>query len=299
MTDTAIVTCFYSKLHGTVYGGRPGRTHHYLHSLLSLLKISNADFFIYCDPQEEDMLKEQLKDVERRIRIIPYSLEKFYMKSLFDSYKNLTEVFESDRCQEIQYLKTYWMSKIHYDWVFWIDVGISYTGLIPNKYLIYPEDRDYEYYNSSLFCNELVEGLKKSADDKLLVLCVNNILPVNYRVCNLQYYPGKKDDDISYHTIAGIFGGKKNVVYKFHEMFYNTSTKVIITEQKILDEECIYNILWYAFPKFFNFIKFETWWHEDNAAGHNPNNADWLEYIKSIKSFYNVLEELITLGKEK
>lgn len=299
MNNTAIVTCFYTNLHGTNYGGRSDKNHQYLMSLSSLLKMSNADFYIYCDPNQCDMLRDFVEPIgHKNVTIIPYSLEDFYMKDLFSQYKNFDEARTSQRCQEIQYLKTYWMSKVeNYEWIFWFDVGISYSGLIPNKHMI-QSGNDIECYNSDLFCNELLEGMKKYSEDKLLALCINNNIPSFYRQCLLEYY-GLYQDQIFYHMIAGIFGGRKKTVYKFHEMFYNLAIEVIEARKEVHDEECIYNILWHKNPEFFAAQKFETWWHEDNAAGHNPDHPKWVYYIKSLQSFYNVLEDLIELAKTK
>jgi len=299
MSDTAIVTCFYTNLHGTNYGGRSHREHHYLMSLASLLKMTNADFYVYCDPSQHQMLLDFVEPIENKnITFIPYSLEDFYMKELFAQYKNLEESRTSERCQEIQYLKTYWMNEIKdHEWIFWFDVGISYSGLIPNKHMIHKENT-IECYNSSLFCNELLEGMKIYSDNKILALGINNNIPSFYRQCLLEYY-NRYQDEIIYHMIAGIFGGRKNAVYKLHEMFYNLAVDVINTRKEVHDEECIYNILWYKNPKFFAEQKFETWWHEDNAEGHNPGHPSWVNYIKTIRGFYNVLEDLIQLAKTK
>ena len=51
------ITSIYSNLHGTEFGGRIGRGGHYRFSLLSLLKMSNADFLCYTSDQEIDSLK--------------------------------------------------------------------------------------------------------------------------------------------------------------------------------------------------------------------------------------------------
>lgn len=300
MNDAAIVTCFYTNLHGTKYGGRSYKEHQYLMSLLSLLKITNADFHIYCDPLQEEMLRNHIEPHRKEgVYLIPYDLENFYMKDLFAQYKNFDEAQTSQRCQEIQYLKTYWMSEIkNYEWLFWIDVGISYSNLIPNKHLISNDEGKPECYNSDLFTNDLLEGMKIRSEDKLLIFCINNNVPSYYRHCLLEYY-GRYQDQIFYHTIAGIFGGRKNTVYKFHEMFYNLAVDVIETRKEVHDEECIYNILWDKNLEFFADEKFETWWHEDNAASHNPNDPSWVDYIVSLRAFYNVLEDLIELSKNR
>ena len=42
-----ILTCIYSDLSGTEFGGRHARGGHYRWSLLSLLQITDADFLCY------------------------------------------------------------------------------------------------------------------------------------------------------------------------------------------------------------------------------------------------------------
>jgi len=51
------ITAIYSDLNGTEFGGRPARGSHYRYSLLSLLKMTNADFLCYTSDRELDSLK--------------------------------------------------------------------------------------------------------------------------------------------------------------------------------------------------------------------------------------------------
>jgi hypothetical protein len=297
MNDTAIVTCFYTNLHGTNYGGRQHRYHQYLHSLASLLKITNADFYIYCDPLQESDVREFIEPIAKtKVIIVPYNLENFYMKDLFDEYKNFEEALTSDRCQEIQYLKSYWMNEIvDYNYVFWIDVGISYSGLIPDKHLIFADNSTSEYYNSDLFCNELIEGMKKKTEDRFLMFAINNTYPVFYR----RNIIDQRLDTINYHAIAGILGGKKTTVQKFHFIFDNIAKVVIELLKEVHDEECIYHIIWQKNLDFFAIEKFEMWWHEDNLHSIYADSLEKIELVKHLKSFYNVLEDLVELGKQK
>ena len=54
------ITSIYSDLHGTEFGGRPGRGGHYRFSLLSLLKMTDADFLCYTSDREiNDLTKVQ------------------------------------------------------------------------------------------------------------------------------------------------------------------------------------------------------------------------------------------------
>ena len=299
MNDTAIVTCFYTNLHGTKYGGRSDREHHYLHSLASLLKITNADFIIYCDPLQEPMLKAFIEPIAKtKVTIYRYSLEDFYMKELFAQYKDFDHAVVSQRCQEIQYLKSYWMNEVEgYDWVFWIDAGISYSGLIPYKHMITQKADTFEYYNSVLYCNDILNGMKKAAADKFLMFAINNNYPVWYRrnILDGEFHT------IDYHAIAGILGGKINSVKHFHKTFDSAARDITETLHMIYDEESIYQIMWDNNPEFFNIQKFEMWWHEDNINSiykDHLNHIETEELVKNLKSFYNVLEDLLELGKE-
>jgi hypothetical protein len=68
---------------------------------------------------------------------------------------------------------------------------------------------------------------------------------------------------------------------------------------EVHDEECIYNILWNRNPDFFAIEKFEMWWHEDSLHSIYADNLEEIELVKHLKSFYNVLEDLVKLGKLK
>ena len=57
------VTSIYSNLFGTEFGGRSSREYHYKVSMLSILKMSNADFVIYCSNEEYDNLSKYIQSV--------------------------------------------------------------------------------------------------------------------------------------------------------------------------------------------------------------------------------------------
>ena len=51
-TKVKFITSIYSDLNGTEFGGRVGRGGHYRYSLLSLLKMTDADFLCYTSDRE-------------------------------------------------------------------------------------------------------------------------------------------------------------------------------------------------------------------------------------------------------
>ena len=52
------ITSIYSDLYGTEYGGRINRGGHYRFSLLSLLKMTDADFLCYTSNREIESLQK-------------------------------------------------------------------------------------------------------------------------------------------------------------------------------------------------------------------------------------------------
>ena len=46
------ITAIYSNLNGTDYGGRQNRGNHYRWSLISLLRMTNAEFICYTSEDE-------------------------------------------------------------------------------------------------------------------------------------------------------------------------------------------------------------------------------------------------------
>jgi hypothetical protein len=75
-----IITSIYSDLYGSDLGGRHGRKDHYRFSLLSLLKMSQADFICYTSDRELDDLKEffyKNHDIsEDRLKFVLFDLPK-------------------------------------------------------------------------------------------------------------------------------------------------------------------------------------------------------------------------------
>ena len=293
---TAIVTCYYTNLHGTKFGGREGRENHYKKSFESLLKMTDADFFVFCDPNSVSDIREiSDRHPENNIKVIGYDLSDFYMQDLFEKYKDYNFALTSARCQELQYNKSLWLKTViemdsTYDYYFWIDVGLSYSGLIPNKHLIgHSEDRP-EYYNSDLMCNDMLRGLIKYTNDKVFIINIANAGDFFYN----NYIEGIDygTDDKSYHTIGGMLGGKMDSVLWFHEQFEKTAREVITTKLQTYDEEMIFNVVYKRNEDKFSSMEFDLWLHDDNEGSHRPGD-DKAESWARAKRFYQIFVQLI------
>jgi hypothetical protein len=260
--------------------------------------MTDADFFVFCEPSTSSELKEIVeKHPENNIKLIEYDLNNFYMQDLFEKYKDYNFALTSTRCQELQYTKSLWMKMIvedddSYDYYFWIDMGLSYSGLIPNKHLIGYSDERPEYYNSDLFNNQMLSGLIKFTGDKVFIINIANAEDYFYN----NYIEGVDygTDDKSYHTIGGMFGGKKDNVLWFHEMFEKTAREVITTKQNTYDEEMIFNVVFKRNEDKFASMEFDLWLHDDNEGSHRPGE-DKMESWARARRFYQIFVNLMGL----
>ena len=156
---TKIITAIYSNLYGTELGGRNGRQGHYFWSLLSLLKMTDADFICYTSDDEYDKLVDffyvENNINPEKIKFVKFDLKQNEFSDLIGQYKDYEGTKRGDRCIEIQYMKFIWLSMedMSYDNYYWIDAGLSHCGLIPNRYLAKTGIHNSQYYESSLFNN--------------------------------------------------------------------------------------------------------------------------------------------------
>jgi hypothetical protein len=282
-----IMTSIYSDLYGSELGGRHGRKDHYRFSLLSLLKMSQADFVCYTSEREIDDLKEFFyvnhNVSEDRLKFVLFDLKTNEYSELINSVKDIELIKKSDRCYDIQYAKFSWFKNEDksYDYYFWFDAGLSHTGLIPNKYLSAPGYRFY--YEASLFNDTFLTNLINYADDKFVMVAKEN---------SRNYWEGTVDSkfyttyDNSVHVIGGFFGGKKELWDKVVKQFDDYVRLVIPEEKKLFYEEHYMSLMYQNHKDWFKSLNFDIWWHEDNFKEGTK------EFFEKNKSFYKILEEL-------
>jgi len=283
------ITCIYSDLNNTELGGRPCRYMHYRMSLLSLLKMSDADFLCYTSERELSSLEEYFygeHNISRdKLKFKVFDLKDIKFQDLYDKYKNPDEIKSSDRCIPIQYSKYswWWNEDGSYDYYYWIDAGLSHCGLIPLKYLV--DDGSYrKYYESPLFNNNFLKNLVDFTGDKIFAITKDNTH--NYW-CGTVHAKWYENYDSSLHVISGIFGGKKELWDWMVPTFENYLTKIVEDEQKLYFEEQIFTLMYYNHTDKFATKHFDIWWCPDSGA----KDASPDHYIIN-KSFYKILEEL-------
>lgn len=288
------ITCIYGDLYGTELGGRPSRFGHYLNSLLSLLKMTDADFVCYTSSREIDKLKSFFyvdhNIPKERLKFELTNLRTTRYENLLQKYKNYEDAKKSDRCFEIQYQKfTWWWNEDKsYDYYYWIDAGLSHSGLIPNKYLT-AESGPGKFYESSLFNNDFLKNLIEFSEDKFFLIGKDNDRNFWSQTVDPKWYTNY---DRTIHIIGGLFGGKKELWDKLVPMFENYADTIIETDKRPFPEELFMTLMYHNHPEYFVRKHFDTWWCRDNAPKETPD-----KYFIENKSFYKILEELNNINE--
>ena len=282
------ITSIYSDLHGTEFGGRPNRGGHYRYSLLSLLKMTDADFLCYTSDREiNDLIKFFYEDngiSSDKLKLEIFDIGNTKFKDLILQHKNIEEVKHSDRCVEVQYSKFHWWwnEDKSYDYYYWIDAGLSHCGLIPDKYLTEVGPMRC-YYESNLFNNTFLKNLIEDTGDKFILLGKEN---------DRNYWSGTVDPkwytnyDRSIHIIGGLFGGHRDKWDNIVNIFENYLEKLLTTEKITYHEEVIMTLMYFNHKELFERKHFDIWWFKGNAPAGVTD-----ELFENNKSFYKMLEE--------
>lgn len=285
------ITSIYSNLYGTEFGGRINRGGHYKWSLLSLLKMTDADFVCYTSKEElndlEKFFYEDYNIDKSKLHFRTFDLNECYFKEIINKYKNIEETKRSDRCIEIQYMKFIWPLEEdqEYDYYFWIDAGLSHCGLIPSRYLSLTGLHARGYFESSLFNNTFLSNLIEKTGEKFILIGKENQRNYWSRPVNSVHYT---NFDTSLHIIGGLFGGKKNVWNEVIKLFEESVYKVLDYDKILYHEENLMTLIYFNNKDLFNVLEFDTWWHEEERLP----GIDIVEHTKHNKSFYKILEEL-------
>ena len=282
------ITCIYSDLFGTELGGRHTRGGHYQYSLLSLLKMTDADFVCYTSERELNRLERFFYDEHKisseKLKFIVFDLNQTKFQDLLSKHKDYESAKQGDRCIEIQWSKFawWWNEDKTYDYYFWIDAGLSHCGLIPNKYLVGSDHPQGKYYESNLFNNDFLKNLIEDTEGKFLILGKDNDRNYWSGTVNEKWY---NDYERKIHIIGGLFGGHRDLWDNMVNLFEDYVNKITPVE-RVYHEEVIMTLMYYNHPELFVRKHFDIWWCPDNCpTGTSP------KLFEENKSFYRILEE--------
>lgn len=301
---TLIYTSIYSNLWGTEFGGRQSREYHYKSSLYNILNV-NADKFI-CFTSEEELpslekyfyLEKKLEKSKLEFIVFDLKNTKYFEK--IKSKKNIDLMKQTDRCFEIQYNKFFWLELINnlsdYDRVFWVDAGLSHSGLFPEKFS-YGTGYD-RYFFFDVFNKNFLNYLISETEEKIIIVGKDNTEEFYWsRTLPINYY-NKYDN--SYHIIGGFFGGKVNHLLEFKTKFENLLLKILDDENQNYMEELIMSCLYFNDPNKFNLITFQDWYERPNHKGKNVKYFfNLFESFRNPKILQNVLDPVEKILNKK
>jgi len=263
---TKLVTSFYTDISDHPFYGHECFSRHerYLHSLRTLNNL-NTEIICFCNSSQYSNLIDycqifNLSNVEIKIS----NLDEFTHTKKMRQIKESTNDFKF--YHEVDWNKFFLIEKEfmpQYDYIYWIDVGISHRGLFLEKYNPFADKIDglsktYENYSfTNLFRPDLFDKINNWLGDKL----INLAGPVSH---NVEQLNKTLESEINYRnmTIGGFIGGRVDKVKWLLDEFNQVSLKVL-EKNIILNHEAIMSYIVENNNGNFKTFRFDTWYHDD------------------------------------
>jgi hypothetical protein len=264
---TKLVTAFYTDIIGFPFFGHESFARHerYLHSLRTLNNM-NTEIVCYCNDTQYDLMTKYCEEFNLTNVTIKISNLKDYPKT-----NRMLELKRSNDqfnfYHEVDWNKLYLLSKEYdesYDYIYWIDCGLSHRGLFTLKYNPHSDkitglSRDWENYSfTNIFCPELFPKINNWVGDKLINLA-NTMFSHNPNEIRSVY---KNNNDYKHMSVGGILGGHISKLNWFIEQFDRISD-ISLNENFILNHEGMITDLEFENPEMFKTYSFDTWYHDD------------------------------------
>jgi hypothetical protein len=264
---TKLITAFYTDIIGFPFFGHESFARHerYLHSLRTLNNM-NTEIVCYCNDTQYDLMTKYCEEFDLSNVTIKISNLRDYPKT-----NRMLELKRSNDqfnfYHEVDWNKMYLLSKEYdesYDYIYWIDCGLSHRGLFTLKYNPHSDkitglSRDWENYSfTNIFCPELFPKINNWVGDKLINLA-NTMFSHNPNEIRSVY---KNNNDYKHMSVGGILGGHISKLNWFIEQFDRISD-ISLNENFILNHEGMITDLEFENPEMFKTYSFDTWYHDD------------------------------------
>jgi hypothetical protein len=226
----------------------------------------NTEIVCYCNDTQYDLMTKYCEEFNLTNVIIKISNLKDYPKT-----NRMLELKRSNDqfnfYHEVDWNKMYLLSKEYnesYDYIYWIDCGLSHRGLFTLKYNPHSDkitglSRDWENYSfTNIFCPELFSKINNWVGDKLINLA-NTMFSHNPNEIRSVY---KNNNDYKHMSVGGILGGHISKLNWFIEQFDRISD-ISLNENFILNHEGMITDLEFENPEMFKTYSFDTWYHDD------------------------------------
>lgn len=289
---TKLVTAFYTDIKGHPFYGHDSYSRHerYLHSLRTLNNL-NRELVCFCNQSQYDLLVRYCEEFSlENVKIKVSELVDFPHTEKMKQIKESTNDFKF--YHEVDWNKFFLLEKEHdlsYEYIYWIDVGISHRGLFLEKYNPYRDKIDglsktYENYSFiDLFRSDLFDKINHWIDDKLINLANTQI---SHRPSQLNQ---TFSTNIQYKkmSIGGFIGGKVDRLEWLINEFKKISL-IVLEQNIILNHEAMMSHVVESNPENFRTYEFDTWYHDDYWKTTPVFDRD---SIKNIVHFVHFFEK--------
>lgn len=297
---TKLVTSYYPYHNGEPYWGQLNRDRWYRYSLATICNM--GEIICYTDPENGGYnqlvrLKEEydLKNLTIKVFNIndnPYQDRVYKIRTdKADIYNNPKAVGYYTRPTVIYWMKFLFL-EMEYEpntQLYWIDSGLSHSGLFPsyaNKYSTEPEfaalySNDYMvneykvYHYDKAFTPDVLDKINNYAENKIINL---------YRATsddNPSEFIKKLGVDVNFddiHPIAGFFGGESNLMLQYIDKCKELVEQILLRNE-ICSEQSIMACINATNREWFKNFYFDTFYHEDWTNIFQPGQISFSHFF--------------------
>jgi hypothetical protein len=277
------VTCNYTGLHGTRFGGRLNKDDIFKYSLRAIAECGDPIWCttsrkeqIYMNQYLESQNIKNIRNVECSLISLPFFPQVDLIKDRKPEY--YTSNSWLSRCVEIMWGKFYWLEdqlKNCYndnDYLFWIDASLSSGAIIPRKYNPFHGNEEYyemvrskwdlsfeySHRHDIIYNKNFSKKLEQYTGDKILLIC--NVHKSHSDTLGFEF-----ENKLNLWPIGGLFGGQKRILMHFINAFKHVADEVIANGY-LATEETLMAVILNEHPNWFKYWSFDTWYHDDWEA---------------------------------
>lgn len=264
---TKLVTAFYTDIKGFPFFGHEAFARHerYLHSLRTLNNM-DTEIVCYCNETQLETLQNYCSEFNlTNVTLKISNLKDYPNTEKMAQIKKMNNSFNF--YHEVDWNKLHLLTKEYdetYDYIYWIDCGLSHRGLFLLKYNPYSDkisglSRDWENYSfTNLFCPELFSKINNWVGDKLINLA-NTMFSHNPNDLRNVY---GDTHNYKHMSVGGILGGHTSKLKWFIDEFNNIG-KICLDKNVILNHEAMMTKMNFENPDMYKTFVFNTWYHND------------------------------------
>jgi hypothetical protein len=293
-----LVTCIYDGLHHSKICGRLNRLRQYTLSLETIAR-TGVDITCYTSPKElPGVEKHFITNMGiKNIKFIPFDLYSTYFHKDVDRIRDSNDKFYRkspdwmNRCVEVMWSKFLFLKEViknntDLDYIYWIDAGISHSGIIHSRF--------NPFYDHNFKFRMDVDKSKNHLPPKNYLIFNEDFVP------NLIHYTGETNilniaasgnqhfripttqGKYKGSVIGGIFGGNTGITDaycdKMIELFEEyTKSEVLYKEEQIMTRILTEDL----FPT--KLFIFDTWYHADwDTPYHKPHLREFSDFFDEI-----------------